>query len=173
MLQESPAFTKSDIAAFVTDYFEHERSLLIERLSKVVEETVAIAKRIQERPSPTDDSWSASETLAHMVTSSQYFGWLIHQIATKQEPGDILSMLQMRDAASSQAVNQPIDDLVDQFRTNIERTIAFIEKVDYLELRATFDYVGIQMTGEDLVRIPLCSHLESHIEQMQEALKIG
>lgn len=169
MKVESPAFTPDDIKSFVTDYFERERTFLIERLNGISRAVSEIPDEIAEKGG-SEDSWSPAETLAHMATASQYFGWLIHQVATQNDVGDVLSMLQMRDMASSEAVKLPVDELVGQLKTTLERTISFIETVPYEDLRKSFDYVGITMTAEDLIRIPLCSHLESHIDQMRSAI---
>ena len=171
MKLESPQFTIEQIQSFVTDYFDHERDLLVSRLRKIVEQVDMLVSSVPEGPAGDDVGWSPVETLAHMVTSSQYFGWLAHQVASKKgDPGDILEMLKLRDVVSGEAAQLPVETLSDQFRENIERTIRFIEKTPFEDLRTRFDYVGRDMTAEDLIRIPLCAHLESHIEQIRAAL---
>lgn len=171
MKVESPQFTEQDVRGFVTDYFEHERALLIGRLEDVVEQTDKLAARIVETAAPESDSWRPAETLAHMVTSAGYFGWLIYQVASKKgDVGDVLGMLKMRDVVSNDAAQSPPETLAKQLRESIERTIGFVRSVPYEDLRTTFDYVGMPMSAEDVIRIPLCSHLESHIEQIRSAL---
>lgn len=169
---ESTQFTEADIKGFLTDYLEQERKHLIARLRKVIEDTESLAPALVARTNSNGGSWSGVETLAHMMVSAGFFGWLVHEIATKQQTDvDLLGMLQLRDVTGVEAAQQPPDALVEQFRESIERTIRFLESVPYENLRTPFKYIFQEMTAEDLVRIPLCSHLEEHIEQIRETLR--
>lgn len=170
MKLESPQFTEEQVQAFVTDYFELEKANLAERLKKIADEVEAIAGSISHQADSSDE-WNPRETLAHMVTSSQYFGWLAYQIAgKKKDAGDILEMLRMRDEVTGQAAELSVEVLTQQLRENLERTAAFIEKVSLNDLRVRFDYVGVDLTVEDLIRLPLCAHLESHVDQMRRSI---
>lgn len=171
MKVESPSFTQKDVAGFLTDYYENERRLLISRIQKIIEDTEALLPSITDQGKTNGDSWNALETLAHMATTSQFFGWLASEVSKKgDETGDPLEMIKMRDIVGNQAVELPIGELAKQLRENLERTIKFIGKVGYEDLRKTFNFVGHRLSGEDVIRIPLCGHLESHIEQIREAL---
>lgn len=170
MKLESPRFTEEQVQSFVTDYFDLEKANLVQRLKKIAEDVEAIAGSISPQGDPADE-WNPRETLAHMVTSSQYFGWLAYQIAgKKQDPGNILEMLRMRDEVTGQAAESSVEVLTQQLRENIERTAGFIEKVSLSDLRVRFDYVGVELTVEDLIRLPLCAHLESHVDQMRRSI---
>lgn len=171
MRVESPEFTEADVRSFVTDYYERERNILIERLRRIPDEVDSLVNRIEGRKKNDREDWGAGEILAHMASSAQYFGWLTHQAATKQDVGDILQMIRLRDVAIGDLSQQAPDELAKQLRESVERTIEFLEKVPYEDLRRTFDYVGLPMSGEDLIRIPLCSHLEGHIDQIEESLE--
>lgn len=172
MKVESPEFTEADIAGFLTDYYEHERGLLITRLERIMEETEALIPSIKSQTASNGDSWNAVETLAHMATSSQFFGWLANEVSQKgDETGDPIEMIRMRDIVGNQAAELPVEELAKLLQENLERTIKFIEKVPYEDLRKSFNFVGTRLSGEDLIRIPLCAHLESHIEQAREALR--
>ena len=171
MKVESPSFTEKDVAGFLTDYYEHERNLLVARLRKIIEDADALLPSIRDQGETNGDSWNALETLAHMATSSQFFGWLANEVSKKGDlTGDPLETIKMRDIVGNQAVELPIEELAGQLRENLERTIKFVEKVDYESLRRTFNFVGHQLSGEDVIRIPLCGHMENHIEQIREAL---
>lgn len=170
MKSESPAFTSQDVAAFVTDYLDRERGTLVARLRRVLDEVDTLVSQIALKTDGSDESWNPTEVLAHMTTTSAFFGRVANMVASKKEVGDLLPMLQMRDAVTSDAAQQGAPALAQQLRESVERTIAFVEKTDPMDLRSTFDYMGIQMTAEDLIRIPLCAHLESHVEQIREAL---
>ncbi|HLF69788.1 MAG TPA: DinB family protein [Actinomycetota bacterium] len=171
MKTESPGFTREDVEGFVTDYLGRERGTLTARLRRVLDDVDTLVSDITSRTADgSDDSWNAIEVLAHMATTAHFFGRLAHMVASQREIGDLLPMLQMRDAVTEEAAQQGASALVQQLRENVERTIAFVEKTGPMDLRNPFDYVGIQMTAEDLIRVPLCAHLESHVEQIREAL---
>ncbi len=167
----STQFTEADIGAFLADYYEHERKHLIARMRKIIEDTEALVPPIMAHAESDDESWSGVETLAHMTISAGFFGWLVHEIATKKQTEvDLLEMLKLRDVTGADAAEQPPDALVKQLRENIERTIGFLEFVPYDDLRTSFKYVTQEMTAEDVIRIPLCSHLEEHIEQIRQTV---
>lgn len=170
MKLESSGFTKEEVQSFVTDYFELEKTKLVERLKKIADDVDGIAGSISSQAASAD-GWNPREVLAHMVTSSQYFGWLAYQIAgKKQDPGNILEMIRMRDDVTGQAAESSVEVLTQQLRENVERTAGFLEKVSLNDLRVRFDYVGIELTVEDLIRLPLCAHLESHVTQLRRSV---
>lgn len=168
---ESTEFTEEDIGGFLTQYFEVERNHLTARLKAIVEETDALVSSIEARSESAEREWSAIETLAHMALTARFFGWLVHEIATKKEvESDILDMLKLRDVAGTDAARLPPDELAKQVRENIRRTIAFLETVPYDDLRTPIKYVGRDMTAEDLLRITYCGHLEDHVDQIRKAI---
>lgn len=169
MATESEAFTAQDIQGFVTDYLDQEKRHLIARLRTISEQVSSLAGRVSAGDA-SQEGWDALEVLAHMATSAQYFGWMTNKVLKGEDTGEILQMLRMRDTVNAQAAAQGADKLAAQLSENLERTVALVEAADPMDLRKTFDYVGVQMSAEDLVRIPLCAHLETHIEQMKQRL---
>lgn len=166
---ESTSWTEADIDSFVSDFFERERGQLIDRLKRVIERTEALVPSIAGQSRSDGESWTALETLAHMVGSSQFFGWLIYQIAgKKQDVGDLMEMVKLRDVALPSAAQMPPEDLAKQLRDNVERTISYPETASFDDLRNTVAYGGRKLSAEDLARLPLCSHLEEHLEQIRE-----
>lgn len=169
---ESTEFTKETILGFVDDYLETERKLIVNRLREIITQTEALLPSLEAPAESSSESWNAVETVAHMATSSNFFGWLVHEVATKEDvdTSGILEMIKLRDIVTTDAVQLPPEALMKQLRDNIEQTIEFVEQVPYKDLRRTFDYVGTDMTAEDILRIPLCGHLESHVEQIRNAV---
>lgn len=168
---ESSEFTEEDIGGFTTDYFDLERKHLIARLKKIADETDALVPTIEARTDSAEQEWSAVETLAHMAMSAQFFGWLVHQLATQKEiEGDINELLKLRDVTLVEGAKLPVDVLGKQLRENIERTIEFLEKVPYDDLRNSVRYGGREMTGEDTLRISYINHLEDHLDQIRKTL---
>lgn len=167
---ESTQFTDEVFDSFVTDFFDVERRILLDRLRNIVTTVNELVPSIKEGTSG-QDNWSATETLAHMATSAQFFGWLVHEIATKKDVEiDILDTLRIRDIAVSEAAKQPAAELARQLKDSITLTSKFVESVAFDDLRTPFKYLSREMTAEDLVRIPLCAHLESHVEQIRRAV---
>lgn len=169
---ESTEFTEETFYSIISDYLEHERRQLLARLRNIPDEADSLVPSIEGRSESDEKEWSAVETLAHMAISAQFFGWLVHEIATKKEiQGNILELLKMRDPTMIDAVKTPPVELASQLRSSIERTVEFIEKVPYDDLRTRIQYLGREMTGEDVLRISLCGHLEDHVEQIRKALQ--
>ena len=168
---ESPEFTKADFDSFLTQSFERERKQLVDRLTAIVEEAEKLLPSIEGAGVSEQDQWTTIETLAHMAVTSQFFGWLAHEIATtKKVEGDILEMLKLRDLTIKDAAQMPPESLAQQLRQNLERTIAFVETVPFEDLRTQFDFLGRRMTAEDILRITLSAHLEDHLEQIRTAI---
>ncbi|MGH9194777.1 MAG: hypothetical protein ACRD1T_03445 [Acidimicrobiia bacterium] len=168
---ESTEFTPDVFDSFIEQYLTHEREHVKGRLLKVVEEVESMLPAIESRSAAAEEKWSANETLAHMAVSTQFFGWLVHQVAKQEEiQGDIVEMLRMRDVAGSDASQKPSAELAKQLRDSIERTISFAGSVSVDELRNSIKYLSRDMTAEDILRIPLCGHLEEHVEQLREAV---
>lgn len=168
---ESTEFTDDDISGFVSHYFELEREHLIKRLKQIADDTDALVPSIEGRSDSDEQEWSAIETLAHMAIGANFFGWLVHEIATKDRvDGEIHVMLRLRDVTGADAAQLPADVLAKQVRDNIERTMAFLEKVSFDDLRKSVRYGGREMTGEDALRISYVNHLEDHVEQIRKAI---
>jgi hypothetical protein len=170
MEMESLSFTAADYDEVVGDYFERERSHLIERLRRVVEETETAAPRLEGRAQSSDGSWNGLETLAHMAITAQFFGSLIPMIAAGKEVGDPIEVMKLRDPAIADAVALPPEVLAKQLRENVEKTIEFLETVPYDDFRKRITFGSRQLMAEDFTRISLCHHLEDHLEQMREAI---
>lgn len=168
---ESTEFTQEDFDSFVEQYLIHEREHMKDRLTKVVDEIDSLVPAIEGRTAGDEQAWSATETLAHMATSAQFFGWMVHEIATKREiAGDIMEMLKLRDVAGSDAAQKPPSELAKQLRETIERTLSFIDGVSVDDLRNSIKYLSREMTAEDILRVLFCGHLEEHVIQIREAL---
>ncbi len=168
---ESPSFTEAYYHEVIGDYFERERSQLIDRLRAIVTETVELLPSFASADRPDDDSWNAIETLAHMAVTAQFFGWVVHEVTEGHEIGArMVELMNLRDPVIVDSVRQPPQSLVEQLRTSIERTIAFLEDVPYDRLRTTITFAGRALSAEDFLRVSLAHHLEDHLEQTRSAL---
>src|SRR5881296_1093824 len=145
---ESPAFTLDDVKTFMDTYLDRERNLLADRLQH------------------------ASELLAHLAVLSKFYGVLVHRISTDQLPNmNLLEAVHLRDTVGHQMSQLEPADLVRMTLVDHERTIKTLRTSDPQALRKTAELGdGITMTAEEVARLPLVSHLELHIEQLEKLL---
>ncbi|MCA1727459.1 MAG: DinB family protein [Actinobacteria bacterium] len=168
---ESPAFTEETYDMVVGGYFERERAQLLSRLRAIIEETEAVVPELEGREHPIGEDWTPVETLAHIAQAAQFFGWLIHQVASKSEvPPNLLDLLNLRDPAMVESSKLEPAELAGQARTALERTIGFLQTVPYDDLRTPFTFGTRQLTAEDVARISVAHHLEDHLEQLRAGL---
>ena len=168
---ESPAFTLDDVKTFMDTYLDRERNLLADRLQLASERLAALAPRIKAGHGD-ENSWSAHELLAHLAVLSKFYGVLVHRISTDQLPNmNLLEAVHLRDTVGHQMSQLEPADLVRMTVADHERTIKTLRTSDPQALRKTAELGdGITMTAEEVARLPLVSHLELHIEQLEELL---
>jgi uncharacterized damage-inducible protein DinB len=169
---ESPAFTMDDIRAFMTSYRDRERQLLANRLQRVSERVAELGPRVKRQIDDTESEWNAHETLAHIAVVSKFYGVLVHRIAAgKLDNLNLLEAVNMRDSAGRQMAELEPDELARQAVADQQRTIKTLREVDpgSLEKSARIDD-GTSMTAEQVARMPLVSHLETHVEQLEKML---
>src|SRR5690242_5052420 len=169
---ESPTFTMDDIRAFISSYRDRERQLLADRLQRVSERVAELGPRVKRQIDDTESEWNAHETLAHIAVVSKFYGVLVHRIASgKLEDMNLLEAVNLRDAAGQQMAQVPPDELVRMSVADQQRTIQALRAADdgALQRAARVDD-GTSMTAEEVARLPLVTHLEMHIEQLEKML---
>ena len=168
---ESPAFTLDDLKGFLDTYVDRERNILADRLQHATDRLEALGPRIQ--PERIDrEEWTAHELLAHIAVLSKFYGVLVHRIATGQMPSmDLIEAVHLRDSVGHQMSLLEPPDLLRMIVADHERTIATLRTAAPSDLRRTADMGdGISMTAEDIARLPLVSHLELHLQQLEKLL---
>ncbi len=168
---ESPAFTLDDVKAFMDTYLDRERNILADRLQRASDRVAALAPRIQSEPSSETD-WNAHELLAHLAVLSKFYGVLVHRISTGQPVNmDLLQAVQLRDGAGKQMSELAPAELARMIAVDHERTIKALRTTEPMNLRRTAELGdGITMSAEDVARLPLVSHMEMHVEHLEELL---
>jgi hypothetical protein len=168
---ESPAFTLDDVKSFMDTYLDRERNLLADRLQLASNRLAALAPRVKSGTSE-ESSWSAHELLAHLAVLSKFYGVLVHRISSGQLPNmDLLEAVHLRDTVGHQMSQLEPADLVRMTVADHERTIKTLRGADPGALRQSADLgEGITMTAEEIARLPLISHLEIHLEQLEQLL---
>lgn len=169
---ESPAFTMDDIRGFMSSYRDRERNILADRLQRVSERVADLGPRVKRQVDEEESEWNAHETLAHIAVVSKFYGVLVHRIAGgKLDEMNLLDAVNLRDSAGRQMAELEPDDLVRQAVADQQRTIKTLREVDpsSLDRSARIDD-GTSMTAEQVARMPLITHLEMHVEQLEKML---
>jgi hypothetical protein len=168
---ESPAFTLDDLKSFMSTYLDRERNLLADRLQLASDRLAALAPRIKSEPGGEAD-WNAHELLAHLAVLSKFYGVLVHRISSGQPPNmDLLEAVHLRDTVGHQMSQLEPADLVRMTLADHARTIKTLREADPESLRRSADLgEGITMTAEEIARLPLVSHLELHLQQLEKLL---
>jgi len=168
---ESPAFTMDDVNAFMHAYRDHDRNVLADRLQRLSDRLAELGPRV--RPQQGDgDGWNAHELLAHIAVVSKFYGVLVHRIAGGKMPDfNLLEAVNMRDAAGQQMAQTPPAELLVQSLADHARTIDTLRTADpqSLQKAARID-AGTTMTAEEVARLPLVTHLEMHIDELEKML---
>ena len=169
---ESPAFTMDDIQAFMASYRDRERTLLADRLQHISDRVAKLGPQVVDTVNDDDPEWNAREVLAHIAVVSRYYGILVHRIASgKLGDMNLLEAANLRDAAGRQTAELNPDELVSQTLADHQRTLKTLRESDVasLERTARMDD-GTAMTAEEVARLPLITHLEMHVEQLEKIL---
>ena len=171
---ESPAFTLDDVRSFMSTYLDRERNLLADRLQNASDRLAALAPRVRaERGGESD--WNAHELLAHIAVLSKFYGVLVHRVSSGQQPNmDLLEAVHLRDTVGHQMSQLEPADLMRMTLADHARTIQTVRETEPEALRRSADLgEGITMTAEEIARLPLVSHLELHIKQLEKLLAAG
>jgi len=172
---ESPEFTEREIRGFLDDFEDHERRRLADRLEA---DSTRLAELVRNIPSPargggSGDEWSAGEVLAHIAVLSQFYGVLTYQVGSgKITELDYLPQVQLRDVAGEQLSSLPPDRLLALAQRDHQRTIGYLRSADAGAMkRRVVLSEGFSMTAGEIAQLPLCAHLEMHLDQLEKTLR--
>ena len=168
---ESPAFTIHDVRSFMDSYQDRDRNLLADRLQRASDRLAEIAPRISAEKGD-GDQWNAHEVLAHLAVVSKFYGVLVHRIASgKLSDLNLLEAVNLRDAAGHQMSQLEPAELLRMTLADHERTINTLRTAEPASLRRTAHVDdSTTMSAEEVARLPLITHLEMHIEQLEKLL---
>jgi hypothetical protein len=169
---ESPAFTVDDVKTFMDAYLDRDRNALADRLQRVSDRLAELGPRVKAQPGD-DGEWNAHEILAHLAVVSKFYGVLVHRIAGSKLPDlNLLEMVNLRDAAGQQMAQLEPAELLKMSLADHERTINTLRTVDPKSLRITTRVDdGTTMSAEEVARLPLITHLEMHVDQLEKMLE--
>src|SRR5437660_12239498 len=160
-----------DVRAFMATYRDRERHLLADRLQRISDRLAEIGPQVSSRQSD-EAEWNAHEVLAHLAVVSKFYGVLVHRIASgKLSDLNLLEAVNLRDAAGHQMSQLEPAELLRMTLADHERTINTLRTAEPASLRRTAHVDdSTTMSAEEVARLPLITHLEMHIEQLEKLL---
>jgi hypothetical protein len=172
---ESPAFTEREMRAFLDEALDHERAQLADRLSA---DSARLADLVQRIPSPSGGApgsgsdWSGHDVLAHIVVLSKFYGTVTYRVGSgKLSQIELLEAVQSRDPAGEQLSSLPAAELLAMAQKDHQRTIAYLRSADSVAMqRRAVLYEDFSMSAAEIAQLPLCAHLEIHLDQLERTL---
>ena len=169
---DSPEYTQSDLTAFLDEMQGHDQQVLADRLQSASRRLAEIGPRVTAERGGGDE-WSAVEVLAHIAGLSKFYGVMVHRMVSGRI-GDLnllIQAAQMRDASIDQMAGQEPVELLRMTLADHERTITELRTADAAALRRAAPLPdGGTMTAEEVARLPLISHIEMHLDQLEKSL---
>ncbi len=164
---ESPSFTTADLEGFLHETVDHERRQLTDRLERASDRLAEVVSATPAGTDPHGNGWNTREVLAHIVMLSKFYGVLVKRVASGDVSEiDLMSFLRARDPAVEPLTSLPALELVERARREHRRTIEYLRGADATAmLRRVTLFDGTSMSALELALLPLCAHLELHIEQ--------
>jgi len=160
---------------FLDEAVDHERGRLADRLEA---DSARLADLVQRIPSPaagttrSGSDWSAHDILAHIVVLSKFYGTVTYRVGSgKLSQIELLEAVQSRDPAGEQLSSLPAAELLAMAQQDHQRTIAYLRSADSAAMqRRAVLYEGFSMSAAEIAQLPLCAHLEIHLDQLEGAL---
>jgi len=158
---------------FLGEVIDHERRRLADRLEG---DSARLAELVREIPSNSQASstdWTAHEILAHIAVLSKFYGVITSRVGSgKLTQVELLEAVQSRDLAGEQLSSLPPDQLLAMVQRDHQRTIAYLRGADAeaMQRRAVL-YEGFSMSAAEIAQLPLCAHLEIHLDQLERTLR--
>ena len=166
---ESTAFTSSDVEKFLDELVDHDRRLVADRLEAASLRLAGLGPSI--RSGHGDGTWSEHEILAHIAVLSKFYGILVHKISSGQLPElNLLQNVNLRDVAGQQMAELEPAELLRLIKVDHDRTLKTLRSMEPSALRRTTQLEdGTTMSAMDVARLPLLSHLELHLAQLEKS----
>ncbi len=177
MKLESIDFGPEDLQTMLDDLIDTERRSLLARLGQAAERLHELASRVEDEPPSDRQEWTPKEILAHFAMFLGFYVQLVRDVVDgKVSELNLLRKFQGRDVIGQRLVRRTSAELA-QFAA-----AALKELLEWLHSAPPTDFSkGCQVDSglpetrfvsvSDLVRLPLCAHMELHLDQLEHALR--
>src|SRR5579864_3485446 len=148
-------------------YVSRERDLLADRLQRISDRLEDLGPSVKRGPGDGAE-WNAHELLAHIAVVAKFYGVMVHRIASgKLTDIALVDSVNLRDVAGRQMAEMAPEKIVETARADLERTVQTLRAADPASLRRTARIDdGTVMSAEEVARLPLVAHLETHVEDL-------
>ncbi len=169
---ESTSFASTDLDSFLDDLVDQDRRTLVGRLERASARLADLGSRVSDDAPAGDEQWNAKEVLAHVALLSKFYGVLAYRIGSGATTElDLLGQVSLRDVMGEQLAQRPAAELVASALADHGRTAEWLRGARPGDLRRRCSIGGGgSMTAEEVARLPLCAHLEQHLDQMERLL---
>ena len=171
MQTESAAFTAADLPRFFEEIYVWDVRNTADRLRRANSRVHDLAGRIPDG-APTDSpEWNAKEVLAHIAVLSRAYGVFGYMVAKGKLPElPMEGVISQRDIVGAEMAAKSVAEIIEEIDRQNQRTLTFLSQATAEELRRTVKIESGDITADYLIRLPLVSHFEQHIEQLEAAL---
>jgi hypothetical protein len=110
--------------------------------------------------------------LAHIAVLSKFYGSLTYRVGSgKLTEFDLLENVTQRDVAGEMMSRLPASELVEMAVADQRRTAQYLRAATPADLRRQANVNDrLEISAHDVAALPLCAHLELHLEQLEEQL---
>ena len=160
--------------SFLDEVVDHERLRLADRLEA---DSARLAELVRMIPNGSGGGsgpeWSGHDVLAHIVVLSKFYGVLTSRVGSgKLSELELLPQVKDRDVAGEQLSSLPPNQLLAFAQRDHQRTITYLRSADAEAMRRrAVLYEGFSMSAEEIASLPLCAHLEIHLDQLERTLQ--
>ncbi len=172
MKHESATFTAADVPHFFDEIAVYDVRNTKERLRRASARLRELAARVPDERGPEgSEAWNAKEILAHIAVLSRAYGVFAYMIAKgRLTELAIEGVITQRDVVGEEMASKPVAEILEEAARQHRRTLDFLSGASLEELRRKCRTEDGEVTAEHFLRIPLVSHLEQHLDQLEAAL---
>lgn len=176
MKVESVGFGPEDLQSMLDDLVDTERRSLLARLEQADKRLHELTSRVEDE-SPSDRrEWTPKEVLAHFVMFLGFYVQLVRDVVDgKVTELNLLRKFQGRDVIGQRLVRRPSAELAQFATASLEELLEWLRSASPTDFGKSCQAgIGLPeprfVSVSELVRLPLCAHLELHLDQLEHAL---
>lgn len=159
------------------DLVDTERQSLLARLERAGERLRELGSQVEDELPSDRREWTPKEVLAHCAMFLGFYAQLVRDVVDRKVTElDLLRKFQGRDVVGQRLVRRAAAELSQIAMAALEELLHWLRSASPIDFRSGCQiYVGSPelsfVSVSDLVRLPLCAHLERHLDQLEHALR--
>ena len=159
------------------DLIDRERLSLLDRLGRSERRLQELGAQVAEEPRSDRQEWTPKEVLAHIAMFTGFYVQVLRQVTDGELADlDLMRKFQGRDVLGRRLLRRAPQELLETATAAIADLIRWLHSASPAAFRRGCnadmgDPDPTFFSVSDLVRLPLCAHLELHLDELQEALR--